>query len=60
MALYLRLCMVNARGMGLIPGQGTKISHVSSVDKKREKVLKMDSSDGYKAMCMYLPLNYII
>ena len=59
-AQWLRLCMVIAKGKGLIPGQGTKISHARSVPKKREKVLKMDSSDGYKAMCMFLPLNYTL
>ena len=42
MVLYLRFCMVNARGMGLIPGQGTKISHASRLAKKREK----SSEDG--------------
>ena len=41
-AQWLRLCMVIAKGMGLIPGQGTKISHASSAAKKRGK----SSEDG--------------
>ena len=40
-AQSLRLCMVIAKGMGLIPGQGTKISHARSVAKKRKS-----SEDG--------------
>ena len=41
-AQSLRLCMVIAKGMGLIPGQGTKISHARSVAKNRGK----SSEDG--------------
>ena len=41
-AQWLRLCMVIAKGMGLIPGQGTKISYASSAAKKRGK----SSEDG--------------
>ena len=41
-AQWLRLCMVIAKGMGLIPGQGPKISHASSAAKKRGK----SSEDG--------------
>ena len=34
--LWLRLCAPSAGGMGLIPGQGTKILHVAHCSKKKK------------------------
>ena len=34
---WLRLRASNAGGVGLIPGQGTKIPHASKTKKKKEK-----------------------
>ena len=31
---WLRLCAFNARGRGLVPGQGTKMPHTHSAAKK--------------------------
>ena len=37
---WLRLCASNAGGMGLIPGQGTKILHASRSGKEEKKKKK--------------------
>ena len=34
---WLRLCVSNARGVGLIPGQGTKIPHAIQCGQKKKK-----------------------
>ena len=36
-AQWLRLCASNARGVGLIPGQGTKIPHAIQCGQKKKK-----------------------
>ena len=42
---WLRLCASNAGGMGLIPGQGTKILHASRCGKEKKKKKKKKDTE---------------
>ena len=35
---WLRLCALRVGGMGLIPGQGTKIPHAAQIGEKKNSV----------------------
>ena len=44
MVQWLRLCASTAGGMGLIPGQGTKIPHARELDLGKLKKVSMSSA----------------
>ena len=46
---WLRLCASTAEGMDLIPGWGTKISHVWGKKKKNSRNLSSHSFEGQKS-----------
>ena len=47
MVQWLRLCVSNAGGVGLIPGQGTKIPHIClAVGQKKNKRLHSKKKRG--------------
>ena len=43
---WLRLCTSNAGGVGLIPGQETKLSHASRVGWQKKEMLTVVMSGG--------------
>ena len=47
---WLRLCASNAGGMGLIPGQGTKILHVTLCSQKKKKATVLHSVEAKKVL----------
>ena len=49
---WLRLCASNAGGMGLIPGQGTKIPHTRQLGQKGKKWNKKRTQGGKKSLCI--------
>ena len=65
MVQWLRLRAPNARGLGSVPGQGTKIPHASTKNPMQPKKLKINiflniqalmefaSHDDYMCMCVY-------
>ena len=63
MVQWLRLCTFNAEGMGSIPGQGTKIPHVTwcgqkiNFFKKKEMDSRISSPEYQEGRAKALPLG---
>ena len=48
---WLRLCAFTAGGVGLIPGQGNKISYATQPKKKKEKLWSVEI---YKSLALFI------